>query len=476
MIAGKLATLLQQVVDSFDVPGLAVGVVQGDEVVLAEGFGVKRYGTQEPIIDRSLFHMASVSKPFAATSLVQLLERGKVDLDAPVVAYLPYFKLDDIRFEQLTLRQLLTHTSGMPDVEDYEWDKAQYDQGAVERYVRSLGAEKLIHAPGEAFAYSNMAFEVLADVISKVTGQPFEHYVKDEILNPLGMHDSTFLRAQVPAELGVAPHITVLITAVSQVYPYNRRHAASSTLHSNAAEMCNWMRANLNRGILEGHRILEAASYDDLLWKPQAPIDAQSNDGKAPDRFVGLSWFLWEYKGHRAVGHAGGDVGFRSNVVMLPDLGIGVAVMANTIPAPVEVVTDAALDIALGLEPASIKPPVMVRLGRALREEGVDAAVSEFQDVQQTQADAYDLSVEGLWMSAHAASWLKAVDDAILVVDLIRTVYPETSEQANTYEFLGELYADSGENQLAIENLQRALEIDPDNAGAAEKLDRLLAS
>jgi CubicO group peptidase (beta-lactamase class C family) len=476
MIAGKLATFLQQVVASFDVPGLAAGVVQDNEIVLAQGLGVKRYGTPEPITGRSLFHMASVSKPFAATSLVQLLERGKVDLDAPVVTYLPYFKVKDERFDQLTLHQMLTHTSGMPDVDDYEWDKPRFDEGAVERYVRSLGAESLIHAPGEAFSYSNTAFEVLADVISKVAGQPFEDYVKEEILLPLRMHDSTFLRAQVPPELGVTPHITGLTTTVSHVYPYNRRHAASSTLHSNALEMCNWMQANLNRGVFRGQRFLDTASYGDLLWEPQAPIDAEPIDGKAPTRFVGLSWFLWEYKGHKAVGHGGADVGFRSRVVMLPDLNIGVAAMANNIPAPVEVVTEAALDIALGLEPAPIKPPVMVKLARVLREKGVDAAVSEFQDLQDTQADAYDFGLEGLWTPARAASWFKAFEDAILVVDLIRALHPETAEQTRTLEFLGEVYANVGQNQLAIENLQRALEIDPDNASAAEKLRELLAS
>ena len=107
----------------------------------------------DPITTRSLFHMASITKPFVATSIMQLVEIGKIDLDAPVVKYLPYFHMADERYKTITARQLVTHTSGMPDVEDYEWQKPQYDEGALERYVRRLSKLKLAFAPGEKFQY-----------------------------------------------------------------------------------------------------------------------------------------------------------------------------------------------------------------------------------------------------------------------------------------------------------------------------------
>ena len=174
-------------------PGLAIAVVEGNHVVYAHGFGVKRLGRDGPITTRSLFHMASITKPFVATSLMQLAEKGKVDLDAPVVRYLPYFRMADERYRTITVRQMLTHSSGMPDVDDYEWDKPQYDDGALERYVRSLSDRTLLFAPGEKFQYSNMAFEILGDVIAKVSGQSFDDYVQDQILTPLRMKDSTLL-------------------------------------------------------------------------------------------------------------------------------------------------------------------------------------------------------------------------------------------------------------------------------------------
>jgi CubicO group peptidase (beta-lactamase class C family) len=113
--------------------------------------------------------MPSISKPFVATAIMQLVEKGKIDLDAPVVTYLPYFKLDSEQYKVITIQHMLSHVSGMPDVMDYEWDKPQYDAGALERYVRSLAEEKTRRKPGENFAYSNMAFECLGNVIAKVS-------------------------------------------------------------------------------------------------------------------------------------------------------------------------------------------------------------------------------------------------------------------------------------------------------------------
>ena len=130
---------------------------------------------------------------------------------------------------------MLSHLSGMPDVEDYEWDKPQYDDGALERYVRSLSNQSLIAAPGAGFRYSNMAYEVLGDLIAKVSGMSFEDYVRRHILEPLGMKSSTLLVKQANSSLLTSPHVmdNSYQTVVSKVFPYNRMHSPSSTVYSN---------------------------------------------------------------------------------------------------------------------------------------------------------------------------------------------------------------------------------------------------
>jgi CubicO group peptidase (beta-lactamase class C family) len=341
-----LEPILDRLVREEKIPGLAVGIVEDGKLVYARGFGVMKLGDHPtPVTAQTLFHMASITKPFVATSVMQLVERGKVDLDARVTRYLPYFRLKDARYESITVRQMLTHTSGMPDVTDYRWDKPEYDDGALERYVRSLSDQELLWQPGSKFAYSNMAYEVLGDLVAKVSGKSFEDYVEANILRPLGMKSSTLLWKQAdPAKLAVG-HTRAKDGTVKPIahYPYNRAHTPSSNLHSNVEDMARWALANLNHGELDGRRILDRRAHD-LMWKPAAET------GKQGVR-VGISWFLEESKGDHLVVHAGGDDGFLTYLCLCPDLGKGVILMTNTDDGrPMKRVLETTISAALGRE------------------------------------------------------------------------------------------------------------------------------
>ena len=239
---------------------------------------------------------------------------------------------------------MVTHSSGMPDVDDYEWDKPQSDDGALERYVRSLSDRTLLFAPGEKFRYSNMAFEVLGDVIAKVSGQSFDDYVQDHILTPLKMTDSTLLLKRADPGLLTWGHERDASGRVfpSKVFPYNRMHSPSSNLFSNALDMSRWALANMNHGELDGQRILQAPTYE-LMWKRTS----------SP---VGISWFLGEYRGTVMVGHSGGDTGYRTDLAMLPEKKIAVVWMSNSDWRGSANLTHAALDVALGRQPESMQP------------------------------------------------------------------------------------------------------------------------
>lgn len=319
-------------------PGLAIGVVHNGKLVYARGFGVMKLGHPEkPVTPETLFHMASVTKPFVATCVMQLWEQGKVDLDAPVTRYLPYFRLNDPRYRSITVRQMLSHASGMPDVEDYEWNKPLYDDGALERYVRSLTTQKLLFDPGAKMAYSNMAYEVLGDLVAKVSGMSFEDYADAHIFKPLGMNSSTLLLKKAdPAKL--ADGYTrprggdyASIHAVA-AYPYNRAHTPSSNLESNVVDMARWAMANLNRGELDGKRILKRSTYD-LMWKPAIDVEFCRSNGECrkPGDQVGISWFLETKQDHLFVSHGGGDDGFATGIVLIPDLNAGFVFMQNSL-------------------------------------------------------------------------------------------------------------------------------------------------
>jgi CubicO group peptidase (beta-lactamase class C family) len=345
-----LEPVVQSEIKSARLPGLAIGVVKDGRLIYSRGFGVRKIGELSPITSRSVFHMASVTKTFVATAIMQLVERGQIDLDVSLTRYLPYFRLADERYQVITIRQMLSHTSGIPDVDDYHWDKPEFDDGALERFVRSIANKKLAFRPGSKFGYSNTAYEILGDVVAKVSGGTFEDFVQKNVLTPLGMKDSTLLLRETSPELLTSPHLLQHgRLTVSKVFPYNRSHAPSSTLYSNIEDMSRWAIANLNGGELDGKRILERETLA-LMWRPV--IDA-------PTSKVGISWFTKEDHGHRFVLHAGGDVGFESLLVLAPDDSFAVIGMTNLgvdKGTPLNSYVNAAIRIVFGREAFPKKP------------------------------------------------------------------------------------------------------------------------
>ncbi len=383
-----LTPWIETLMTNHELPGLSIAVVHGGETVYLRGFGYEDVETRKPVTPASVFHMASISKTFVATAIAQLVEQGKVNLNSPVVEYLPYFEMEGDDYRTISVQQMLSHISGMPDSGNYEWDLPQYDGGALERYVRGLSTEKLIHQPGEAFSYSNVAVEVLGDVVAKVSGQTFEDYQRDHILARAQMNQSTFLKPEYLPEGWAAPHARTTQPIKLKTYPYNRRHAPSSTLHSNAADMANWMIANLNRGEFSGSVILSADSYS-WLWKSRFTLEEEEESGSD----IGLSWFISEYRGERTVGHGGSDEGFHTNLLLLPERSIGVVVMANTLPAPVDQVTHAALDILLGHELTDPTPLASPIVWDVFERDGLDAAVATWQEMQSNRPTEFDFGM-----------------------------------------------------------------------------------
>ena len=329
---------LEEIVRSFAaqhrLPGLAAGVWRRGEVILRLGVG-NQDGPGSPAINgETVFHLASVTKPFVATVVMQLVADGKMCLDCPLQRYLPYFSMQGPGADRITIRQVLTHTAGMGDTSDFGWTRPEYDDGAVERYVRSLASLRLDFVPGSDWRYSNRGFDVLADAIAKADGQPFETVLQRRIFTPLGMRRSTLLMTDVDSARLALGHRRDG-TAVGY-YPYNRRHAGSSTLHSTLDDLLRWAAANLGRGTLDQLRILPAAAYDEL-WRPHKDIRATIAEQTRRAGYVfpydslsiGLSWFLPVQDDRQLVYHSGSDPGFASNVLLSPSEQIGVVVLIN---------------------------------------------------------------------------------------------------------------------------------------------------
>jgi CubicO group peptidase (beta-lactamase class C family) len=411
--------------------------------------------------------MASITKPFVATAVMQLVEKGKISLDAPITQYLPYFEMADPRARTITIQQLLTHTSGMPDVADYEWNKPQYDDDALERYVRSLTDQRLVFDPGSRFQYSNMAYEILGDVVAKASGMSFEEYCKRNILEPLGMADSTMLVEQTDPALMTWGH--ELDGAgkpfPSAFYPYNRAHTPSSNLHSNVRDMAKWAIANLDGGT----GILTPPAHD-RMWTAQRDITPDGPDARR--QAIGLSWFLGKHRGRRIVSHGGGDTGYITDLVMIPEGRKAVVWMANVDYIGQPPVTRAALDTLLGLTP---EPIVSKRsAGRVLiatyDSGGLEGALKQYAELKASQSELYELGEDELNTLGYHILGRKKTGEALRVFRMNVDAFPES---ANARDSLGEALEIAGDRAGARAAYEAALRIDPDFTHARDALRKL---
>ena len=311
-----------------EITGLSLGIVSDGQLAYARGFGVADLRSGEAVTPQTVFQLAEVSMTPTTMAVLQLVEAGKIDLDAPFTDYLPYFEMADPAFSNITIRQMLLHTSGVPDSGDTAADWSifvpEYDDEAVERLVRGLVDRELLFAPDEGWEYSDIAFMVLGDLIAKVSGQSYEAYMAEHIFAPLGMDASTFMLADVDPAMLAKPHVPSDDgPAVSDVFPYSRQFAASNNLFSNVEDMANFVQASLNRGELNGTRILPAETYD-LMWTP-----SNETPYGAPWSHWAMGWWTTEVGGQPVVWMGGADRGFEADAMLCPDENLAVIVMSN---------------------------------------------------------------------------------------------------------------------------------------------------
>jgi CubicO group peptidase (beta-lactamase class C family) len=463
----KLQPLIQDFLRKQEIPGFAIALIDDGKVVYEKGFGVLSLKNADATTPRSLFHMASITKPFVATAVMQLVEKGKIRLDAPITEYLPYFEMADPRAKTITIQQLLTHTSGMPDVDDYEWDKPQYDDGALERHVRTLKDRQLLFAPGDRFQYSNNGFEILGDVVAKASGMTFEQYCEKNILEPLGMTDSTMLVQETDPALMTWGHELDGHGKpfASAVYPYNRKHTPSSNLHSNVRDMSKWAIANLDGG----KGILTPGTHEQM-WTAQREIESDGPDVRR--QAIGLSWFLGKHRGHRMVSHGGGDTGYITDLVLIPEGRKAVVWMANVDYIGQGPMTRAALDTVLGLTP---EPIVAKRsAGRVLmataKDGGLEAALKQYAEMKASQSDLYHLGEDELNTLGYFLLGEKKTGEALRVFRMNAEAFPKS---ANAQDSLGEALEIAGDKKAARAAYEAALKIDPNFTHAADALKKL---
>jgi CubicO group peptidase (beta-lactamase class C family) len=305
------------------VPGAVVSVVHGGRTVFARGYGLADVEGRKPFDpETSLVRIASISKLFTATAVLQLVDQGKVSLDADVNSYLTRFRVPATYERPVTLRHLLTHTAGFEDRGVGIGARTAAD-------VPALGDELADHLParvrppGETSAYSNYGAALAGYVVSVVSGQPYDAYVAEHVLRPLGMRNSTAAEP-VPAGLsaGQARSYEDVGGGYERIPFIFDRLAPDGAVSATAADMARFMSAHLSGGRLGDARVLEPATAG-LMQRRAFAADPRI-DGWAlgfKERTLG---------GRRVVMHDGSWEGFQSAMILVPELDLGLFVSANS--------------------------------------------------------------------------------------------------------------------------------------------------
>ncbi len=324
-----------RVMETFEVPGIAVAIVKDGQVVLAKGFGVRTLGERTPVDAETLFGIASNTKAFTATALALLVEEGVIEWDAPVVRYLPWFQLSDPYVtRELTVRDLLVHRSGLGlgagDL--LWWPESDYDRAEIARRIRHL---PLVTSFRSAYAYDNVLYLIAGEVIEAVSGQSWEDFVSERILMPVGMTGSNVTHSAAGLVGNVATTHARVDGAVRPIAPFLSDNTnPAGGINSNATDMAKWMIVQLDSGRLaDGTRLFAPASTVQL-WSMVTPIPSGTPAPElAPLRANFLAYALGfqvnDYRGRKLVSHTGGLPGYVSKVAMIPDLRLGVAVLTN---------------------------------------------------------------------------------------------------------------------------------------------------
>lgn len=332
----ELESLVVHLMRESKIAGMSVAVVKDEHSIFARGFGARNREKNLPMTPDTLWTIASISKSFCAMAIMQLVEKGKIDLHAPVSKYID-FRLGK-KNKPIEVHHLLSHSSGIPELDaanasDY---KDSFIPMSSEQdfmtFVNGAGNE-IIDDPGKTFMYNNDMYTCLGFIVEKVTKMKYAHYVKESILKPLGMHRSAYLDEEYEKDHDVVSGYLRSKDGLSldpKPLKDDPLGYACGGLNSSVRELQNYMIALMNGGVFDNNRVLEKSSIKEM-WQPHS---------KPPERYAktgyGYGWGIDEnFFGHTLIHHGGNIDTSGGFLAMIPEKNLGVVV--GQIPNPTQI-------------------------------------------------------------------------------------------------------------------------------------------
>lgn len=336
--AESVEALARRVMTGFDVPGMAVGIVKDGEVIHAAGYGVREIGEPGPVDSKTLFRIASASKAFTTSAAAILVDRGEMNWDGPVIDYLPELRMHDPWVTaHISLTDLLAHRSGLaPHAGDLLLWPVPNDFGK-EDIIHALRYFPLERGFRRGYTYDNVLYIVAGEAVARVSGQSWGEFVDENIMQALGM--KRCFAGRIPKRQMrnlAAPHGDV--DGELRVIERNRIpveptvFAAAGGVVCSLSDMLTWVQTQLGRGTSPDGTQLFSAGQSQRMWSPHNWLGVGGSTRELHGTLFsayGLGWRLRDVQGYREVSHTGSLDGWRAHALMVPELDLGIVVLAN---------------------------------------------------------------------------------------------------------------------------------------------------
>jgi CubicO group peptidase (beta-lactamase class C family)/D-alanyl-D-alanine dipeptidase len=363
-VVGALKPFIQQQMTEKGLPALSIAIVDDQQIIWAQGFGMADPKNKIPATANTVYRIGSVSKLFTDIAIMQLVERGELKLDDPVSNYLPDFHPQNPFGRPITLRQLMSHRSGLlrePPVGNY----FETTEPSLAATVHSLNGTELVFAPNTHTKYSNAAIAVVGYVLETRKHKPFPEYLKSSVLDPMNLRSSSFepdpaiIKNLAKAQMWTYDGLTF------DAPTFQLGMAPAGSMYSTVNDLGHFVSVLLARGKTDTGALLKPETLEQM-WLPQFP--------NAGGRTFGLGFIVRSLDGHRLVGHGGAIYGFATTLDLLPEDKVGVVVFAtkDAVNAVTERIGEEALQLVLAhragkpLTLPAATGSVPVELGRKL--------------------------------------------------------------------------------------------------------------
>ncbi len=313
-------------IEQWDIPGMAIAVVKNDEVILAEGYGIRNLNDPQPVDADTQFGVASISKHMTASSLAILVDEGLISWHDPVTKHIPWFELSDPwATANVTIHDLLTHQVGVGRLLG---NRLQFmSNSSREEMLYQMRYHEFEEPFRSDYVYSNVMYTLAGEIVPAVTGQSWDDFMMERFFEPMEMTRTNTSVDDLDEDSNMAwPHQYIEGEVVN--IPLRNWDVSSPAggVNSTANDMAKWMIKQLNNGSYNGHQYISGQSLTDIQT-PKISRGASSVD--APKNSYGYGYNITDYRRYRMISHGGASDGMNTTYMLVPEIGLGIIVMTN---------------------------------------------------------------------------------------------------------------------------------------------------